>query len=52
MKFYWVILVVTYIVAQVVTFVECQPLYLYWQVVPDPGIYRYNPEPFAEQVRN
>lgn len=37
MKFYWVVLVVTYLVSQVVTFVECRPLYLYWQVLPDPG---------------
>ena len=34
---YWVVMVVTYVVAQVTTFVECKPLHLYWQVMPDPG---------------
>lgn len=34
---YWAILAATYIVIQVVTFTDCRPLYLYWQVVPDPG---------------
>ncbi len=37
-KIYWSILFATYIVAQVVTFTDCHPLDLYWQVVPDPGI--------------
>jgi hypothetical protein len=37
MNFNWVVLAVTYVVCQVFTFVECRPLYLYWQVVPDPG---------------
>lgn len=27
----------SYVVVQVVTFSECQPLYLYWRVLPDPG---------------
>jgi hypothetical protein len=36
-KLYWVILFATYIVAQVTTFTECNPFYLYWQVFPDPG---------------
>jgi hypothetical protein len=38
MNYYWVFLGVTYVVAQTVTFVECHPFYLYWQVVPDPGM--------------
>jgi len=37
MNYYWVFLGITYVVAQAVTFVECHPVYLYWQVVPDPG---------------
>jgi hypothetical protein len=37
MKVYWVILGASYIVIQVVTFTDCRPLKLYWQVVPDPG---------------
>ena len=37
MNFYWGFLVVTYVVAQSVTFVECHPFYLYWQVMPSPG---------------
>jgi hypothetical protein len=28
---------VSYVVVQVVTFTECRPLHLYWQVVPNPG---------------
>ncbi|KAE9366783.1 hypothetical protein N431DRAFT_495177 [Stipitochalara longipes BDJ] len=34
---YWGILGATYVVIQVVTFTDCRPVYLYWQVVPDPG---------------
>lgn len=34
---YWGILGATYIVIQVVTFTDCHPLRLYWQVMPDPG---------------
>lgn len=37
MKIHWVILGVSYIVIQVVTFTDCRPFELYWQVVPDPG---------------
>ena len=37
MNIYWAILAATYIVIQVVTFTDCRPLNLYWQVVPDPG---------------
>ncbi|KAL7898160.1 hypothetical protein HDV63DRAFT_32185 [Trichoderma sp. SZMC 28014] len=28
---------VTYAAVQILTFVECKPFHLYWQVVPDPG---------------
>ncbi|KAM0466362.1 hypothetical protein ACHAPV_001321 [Trichoderma viride] len=28
---------VTYATVQILTFVECKPFHLYWQVVPDPG---------------
>jgi hypothetical protein len=34
---YWAILAATYVVIQVVTFTDCRPLYLYWQVVPNAG---------------
>lgn len=37
MNIYWGILAGTYVVIQVVTFTDCRPLHLYWQVVPDPG---------------
>ncbi|CZR70237.1 uncharacterized protein PAC_20138 [Phialocephala subalpina] len=37
MNFYWGFLASTYIVVQSVTFVECHPFYLYWQVMPPPG---------------
>jgi hypothetical protein len=37
MNIYWAILAATYIVIQFVTFTDCRPLNLYWQVVPDPG---------------
>jgi hypothetical protein len=36
-RVYWATLGVTFIVAFAVTFVECHPFRLYWQVVPDPG---------------
>jgi hypothetical protein len=36
-RVYWTTLGVTFIVAFVVTFVECHPFRLYWQVVPNPG---------------
>jgi hypothetical protein len=39
-NYYWGFLGATYIVAQIVTFVECHPFNLYWQVVPDPGMPR------------
>lgn len=34
---YWAILGATFIVAFIMTFVECHPFKLYFQVVPDPG---------------
>lgn len=37
MNIYWITLGVSYAVVQICTFVDCQPLYLYWQVVPSPG---------------
>jgi hypothetical protein len=37
MKFNWALLAVTYVAIQVATVIECRPIYLYWQVVPDPG---------------
>lgn len=37
MNFYWGFLAITYVVVQAVTFVECHPFYLYWQVMPSPG---------------
>jgi hypothetical protein len=36
---YWFTLFATFVVAQVTTFTECHPFYLYWQVLPDPGMY-------------
>jgi hypothetical protein len=35
-RLYWASLAVTFIVALIVTFTECHPFRLYWQVVPDP----------------
>ncbi|KIN06871.1 hypothetical protein OIDMADRAFT_36628 [Oidiodendron maius Zn] len=37
MNVYWIILAMTYVVVQAVTFIECHPFHLYWQVVPNPG---------------
>lgn len=37
MKLSWVTLAVTFIIVEIATFIDCQPLHLYWQVVPDPG---------------
>ncbi|KAI5459717.1 hypothetical protein BGZ63DRAFT_360319 [Mariannaea sp. PMI_226] len=34
---YCIVFAGTYIAIQVTTFSECNPFYLYWQVVPDPG---------------
>lgn len=36
-KFYWATLAVTFVAAFAMTFVECHPFKLYWQVVPHPG---------------
>jgi hypothetical protein len=33
----WALLAATYIAVVVVTFTECHPLHLYWQVYPNPG---------------
>lgn len=38
MNLYWAILAGTYVVIQVVTFTDCRPLHLYWQLVPNPGL--------------
>lgn len=32
-----IVFFITYVTIQVVTFSECKPFHLYWQVVPDPG---------------
>ncbi|RDL33193.1 uncharacterized protein BP5553_08632 [Venustampulla echinocandica] len=37
LKFYWATLGVTFLVVFIVTFTECHPFKLYYQVVPDPG---------------
>jgi len=37
MNVYWGILAATYVVIQVVTFTNCRVLYLYWQVMLNPG---------------
>lgn len=34
------ILIVTYIASILASLFECHPLYLYWQVLPDPGMNR------------
>jgi hypothetical protein len=36
-RFYWATLGVTFIPALIVTFTDCHPFKLYWQVVPNPG---------------
>ena len=36
-RLFWATLAVTFIISFIVTFVECHPFQLYWQVVPDPG---------------
>lgn len=33
----WGVLLVTFIIVTIITFVECQPFGLYYQVYPDPG---------------
>ena len=33
----WIILGLSYVVVQIVTFGECRPFHLYWQVVPPAG---------------
>lgn len=39
MKIYWAVLGASYIVIQVVTFTDCKPVHLYWQLIPNPGKY-------------
>ncbi|KAJ5151501.1 uncharacterized protein N7482_010753 [Penicillium canariense] len=36
-KFFWVVLLVTFCAVQATTFVDCHPARLFWQVVPNPG---------------
>ncbi len=36
-KICWVTLLATYLSVQGVSFVDCRPVQLYWQVIPDPG---------------
>ncbi|KAE8368942.1 hypothetical protein BDV27DRAFT_27830 [Aspergillus caelatus] len=33
----WTLLVASFAAVQITTFVDCRPLHLYWQVMPDPG---------------
>ncbi|KAB8263034.1 hypothetical protein BDV32DRAFT_146825 [Aspergillus pseudonomiae] len=33
----WALLVASFAAVQITTFTDCRPLYLYWQVMPDPG---------------
>ncbi|OOO08004.1 hypothetical protein OAory_01045040 [Aspergillus oryzae] len=33
----WALLVASFAAVQITTFVDCRPLHLYWQVMPDPG---------------
>lgn len=35
---YLAVFFITYTIVQVLTFAECKPFYLYWQVVPAPGM--------------
>lgn len=43
-RLYWATLGVTFIGALAVTFVDCRPFRLYWQVVPNPGIKTLMPQ--------
>jgi hypothetical protein len=36
-KLAWATVLITYVAVILVTFLECRPVTLYWQVVPDPG---------------
>lgn len=36
-KIFWATLLTTYLAVQGVSFVDCRPIQLYWQVIPDPG---------------
>lgn len=35
---YLVVFFISYVAAQVMTFAECRPFHLYWEVVPSPGM--------------
>ena len=50
MKVYWVVLAVTYVVVQAVTFVECHPFHLYWQVMPNPGQRPIPPDFYIREI--
>lgn len=51
-KFYWITLAVTFVAALIVTFTECDPFKLYWQVVPDPGTHPIRFLPSVEITRD
>ncbi|KAK8912881.1 hypothetical protein VCV18_011829 [Metarhizium anisopliae] len=36
---YWIVLCATYLAAQAACVLDCVPLRLYWQVVPNPGVF-------------
>ena len=38
LRVFYIAFALTYIPIPIVTMVECQPLYLYWQVIPNPGV--------------
>ena len=42
-KVYWFVLLGSLVAVQGTTFGECRPARLYWQVVPDPGMYHIHP---------
>ena len=41
----------TYVACQVSTFIECRPIHLYWQVVPDPGMSMVLSSPSCQSSR-
>jgi hypothetical protein len=48
-KTYWATLLATYLAVQGASFVDCRPVWLYWQVVPDPG--EWIPCPISNKQR-
>ncbi|KAI1814983.1 hypothetical protein GGS20DRAFT_366668 [Poronia punctata] len=52
-KITWVAVVVTFVAVVLVTFLECRPIQLYWQLYPDPGycVYAYA-QLFTQAVSN